>query len=639
MGVTVAPPAGKAHFNAKYVTVKGVDVALIELGRTIAEMQKEGIEPLPLAEVAPAAGASIEMVGLPFERGDRQAERQVRRARCAEGTRRPDVVEHSSYWYDLHVNDCAALGLGATGSPMIDQSGRVYGVFSTRLDASEAQQPCYIGAPCEIGASGERGARGTSYVTDATTFSKCFNAQGELDLSVTGCQLDPGIGEYPGRLPRIVTPTYGEPPLPTTWKVTFDGARATHFRYKVGPAGSVDCRAPGDYSEPLPIANGLTGVAVPQQPGLYALCLLTGSGEAGGPEWQAFEHPTVVVEKVLAGAEVDPKATLITAEQWFGFGQELLEIYRDVATAHDARFQIEYGSVATPDVVTAPDRTWTVRVGWDQREGLSADVGAFILCHELGHALGGFPFKDSSRAQATGMVSGQYGTVVSAEGNADYFAAKECLPRLWANQRPLNETFAQTASDYARARCDEVWQGVDERNLCYRTLAMAEPFASWSGGKDSSSSFHLDTPDPLVVSAISVAHPHLQCRVDTILQGALCRVKFRGTEIPGLIPPYDALINNPPASEAAAAPNSCVEGLGARPACWFIQNTPQPPDCMGAPELGECATLDGRSVIRTCFPGRGLVVEKCTEPQVCLSDDSGAYCGAPTPSEPENPQP
>jgi hypothetical protein len=58
--------------------------------------------------------------------------------------------------------------------------------------------------------------------------------------------------------------------------------------------------------------------------------------------------------------------------------------------------------------------------------GLTPDAYAAIVCHELGHVIGGSPFQTITLAEWA-----------SAEGQSDFFAANVCLPRYF---RSLNES-------------------------------------------------------------------------------------------------------------------------------------------------------------------------------------------------------
>ncbi|WP_159396815.1 trypsin-like peptidase domain-containing protein [Sorangium cellulosum] len=623
-----------------YVTMKGADVALIELDHTIGELQALGIEPLPLAGAAPAAGAPIELAGVPVEHdGGAYAQQYVRRARCAEGDRRPDVVEHTWYWHDMHVNECQGMGPGASGGPALDQLGRVFGVFNSHFTTLQPLDTCYVNYPCEVGdGQPERGVEGASYVVDATTVAACFDAEGRFDLTSAGCTLAPGLtASLPEPPSRIDTPTQGDPPEPSTWGVSLSPASHTHYRYKVGPVQSVDCRSAEGYSDPIGIEDDrIATLAVPAEEGLYAMCILTGSVDAYGATWQPTEHPTVIVKKVREVDEVasGPDAIDVTTEQVFDIAHRAVEIYQGHAAAHDARFLVNYGTAFNTLIDIQADRDWQINLGVTLRkQGLTPpDIVAFITCHEMGHALGGFPFKrgPAQTAQVEGLATGQYGTVSSAEGQSDYFASKECLPRVWAADLEVNAMFRATVSEYAKTRCDAAWEDVDAQNLCYRIAAVAEGFGIWRRGSDPGESTipvpRLDTPSTIEVPGTNADNPPGQCRVDTIFQGALCGTKFRGTDIPGLIPPYEQVLTLSPEVEAAAAPDSCTEGPGSRPRCWFAPNATAA-DCTGIPPTGKCDVVDGQSAQVFCDDENGIQVTICEPGAPCTVDEDGwAFC-------------
>ncbi|HTN90256.1 MAG TPA: trypsin-like peptidase domain-containing protein [Sorangium sp.] len=621
-------------FRIAYVTLKGVDLALIELDRTIGEFQAIGIEPLPLADAAPAAGEPVELVGVPVEHdGGEYQDRYLRRARCKQGARRPDVVEHYWYWRDMHVYDCRGMGPGAVGGPALDQHGRVFGVFSTHFKTAEPLDPCYLNYPCEVG-GGEppRGVKGASYVADATGIAPCFDAEGRLDLTNAGCQLDPGGHASLIQIPsRIARPAQGEPSEPSVWGVRLASTSDTHYRYKVGPIESVDCRSAEGYSEPIRAEDDrLASLPVPAREGLYALCILAGSGDVGGAGWQSAEHPTVVVKKVreVAAVESGTGATTITSEQVFDIAIHAVDAYRDHARDNQARLVVSYGTAPSARLEIAADRTWRIHLGVElRRQGLTPpDVAAFIACHEIGHALGGFPFKHTGQQvqQVQGLEMGQFGTVSSAEGQADYFASKECLPRLWSAEREVNARFRETVTAYVKTRCDEAWDGVEAQDLCYRLAAVAEAFGRWT---ERIPVPDLSTPDTSEQAVTNYYNPPPQCRADTIFQGALCQTKFRGTAIPGLIPPYEQALTFSAEVEAAAAPDSCTEGLGARPRCWFAPDVAAP-DCTGIPELGTCEEVDGQTAVVTCDSMNGLQKFPCLPTGPCRIDEEGwAVCG------------
>lgn len=186
-------------------------------------------------------------------------------------------------------------------------------------------------------------------------------------------------------------------------------------------------------------------------------------------------------------------------------------------------------------------RTWYVNMygGMARHRSVTPDAFALVLCHEIGHHMGGYP--------ARGWAA--------AEGQADYFATHSCARDLWEGEVEVNAGFRGKIGN-AEEKCDAVWADTSARDLCYRILAASESLAGVLGGGGRVS---LETTDPRRVWSTSMSHPRGQCRLDTYVAGALCDVSFDT----GLIP----------RRKSDLGVNSCVrsEGLetGVRPQCWY----------------------------------------------------------------------
>lgn len=179
------------------------------------------------------------------------------------------------------------------------------------------------------------------------------------------------------------------------------------------------------------------------------------------------------------------------------------------------------------------------------RDGLMA-----ILCHELGHHLGGAP--RSPRGRSTKL------SWSSAEGQADFYAASRCLPLVWGEEGKQNERFeipqmsdAKDQIKMANDRCPA------DDPLCSRIamagLVVGRVFASLKEGHRLPS---LNYKDQLEVSFSYYQHPSPQCRLDTFVAGAKC---FEARE--------RAFDQDDPSKGPCP-----LEGEGARPRCWFFPN-------------------------------------------------------------------
>lgn len=162
-----------------------------------------------------------------------------------------------------------------------------------------------------------------------------------------------------------------------------------------------------------------------------------------------------------------------------------------------------------------------------------------VLCHELGHFMGGAPKKKRGTSHKRSWSS--------AEGQADYFVGAKCLPYLLKQKIDSTPLFGNESEiEEILVRC-----GKDE--VCQRTLlaglSITKVFASLKNYYEMPSFHRFDRSE---VWETVFGHPEPQCRLDTILAGLNC------SDSP--LKQFDAL--DPLSS-------SCYNKDGSRPRCWF----------------------------------------------------------------------
>jgi hypothetical protein len=183
---------------------------------------------------------------------------------------------------------------------------------------------------------------------------------------------------------------------------------------------------------------------------------------------------------------------------------------------------------------------------------ITTDGYALVLCHEIGHHLGGKPLSSSW---------------ASNEGQADYFATSKCLRKYFSQQDNAAIVANMLVPDKVQTHCFKSFGPSTDHAICVRGalagLAMANVFEalakgggarSWGKSSTPSNQTKPDftTPDTSVVTSTFDRHPKAQCRLDTYFAGAVCEVSSS----------VDFSYND----EVSGA---CTNGVSARPACWY----------------------------------------------------------------------
>jgi hypothetical protein len=198
---------------------------------------------------------------------------------------------------------------------------------------------------------------------------------------------------------------------------------------------------------------------------------------------------------------------------------------------------------------------WQVNMygGLARRPEVTIDGFTLVVCHEIGHHLGGFPFVSIWGAD---------------EGQADYYATTHCAQQFWGDELEKNATFRDVIPAGPKAKCDAAWRTEDAQNLCYRTMMAGKSLADLlSALGDTTADF--DTPDTHVVRTTNHDHPEGQCRLDTYMAGATCTQDYEKDIIPGK---SFGSSRNGREAEGESAQHYCASRdfeQGTRPLCWF----------------------------------------------------------------------
>lgn len=145
--------------------------------------------------------------------------------------------------------------------------------------------------------------------------------------------------------------------------------------------------------------------------------------------------------------------------------------------------------------------------GFARLEGMTPDGLAVTGCHEIGHGLGGGPYKNPSM--------GTEGS--SVEGQSDYYATAVCLPLVLKylkqtrppKARPVHTSFCGRQSRY-------------DLRFCQRMFAALESDVEFF--KRNGDYVYFDAHSNVQAASIDTSpsfYPDAQCRLDTMIHGIL----------------------------------------------------------------------------------------------------------------------
>lgn len=148
--------------------------------------------------------------------------------------------------------------------------------------------------------------------------------------------------------------------------------------------------------------------------------------------------------------------------------------------------------------------------GLARRVEVGVEGFALVLCHELSHAYGGIPYIQTV-------------SKMSAEGQADYAGAKDCLKAVL----PVLESFEVeilpqlSPGEYAAQYCGAIYDDTDAGySVCVRQYAAAQSLGNLLATLNGESVPNFETPDPTVVKKTLTSYPATtQCRLDTYNNG------------------------------------------------------------------------------------------------------------------------
>ena len=238
-------------------------------------------------------------------------------------------------------------------------------------------------------------------------------------------------------------------------------------------------------------------------------------------------------------------ASALTTEEAKDIGQELEKVYDPLAKSAGVKFELSWLLDQTHvGAYGGPGSTgWSINVwgGLIDHPMMTADAFRMILCHEVGHSIGGKPMAKIGRFDT------------SMSGQPDYYASSVCMKLLLQNSpyAPSSE------HPVIQSACGKKFKTWDEQQLCQRIGIAGLEAALFLYDVTNDVLPRPESPDHSVAQTINLTHPNSQCRFDTFFAGALCDYRPKGKVVNEIDEVHKACENDP---------------LTKRPLCWFVKD-------------------------------------------------------------------
>lgn len=247
-------------------------------------------------------------------------------------------------------------------------------------------------------------------------------------------------------------------------------------------------------------------------------------------------------------SKFDKNANTMTEEKFLAIIKRVSDVYAPIVESKGATLDmINNWDDGTVNAYAHRDGSvWHVSMfGGLARHKLTTEDGFMnVVCHELGHHIGGAPKYGGGADWAAN------------EGQADYFGSLKCMRRVLEKDDNIAIVAGMTIDAEATKQCEAVYKNASEVALCQRIAMAGKSLGSLLGDLGGNSKVNFNTPDKKIVKRTNDAHPAAQCRLDTYFNAGLC----------------DKSVSDD-VSETSPIPGTCIKKdgykVGSRPLCWY----------------------------------------------------------------------
>lgn len=267
---------------------------------------------------------------------------------------------------------------------------------------------------------------------------------------------------------------------------------------------------------------------------------------------EASDYQNVRIERLNSKPETKIEESLITKKDFNRLIDSVKKVYVPIFKKQYLNFRIEAqwddNQMNAFAGVRGYDRFILLSGGYARHKFMTEDAYLSVICHEVGHHLGGFPKKSTNPWS-------------SSEGQADYFSTLKCMKEVLRGDEN-NQLISASLNlpDSVKKDCKFQFPIAEDYQICLRSAKAAEDYGRVVADIDSKGEDHnvsLLSPAAEVVTETNLKYPSAQCRVDTKYQGALCNVSTLSRM-----------------DDEDEAKGSChfnnFNIIGNRPGCWFV---------------------------------------------------------------------
>jgi len=251
----------------------------------------------------------------------------------------------------------------------------------------------------------------------------------------------------------------------------------------------------------------------------------------------------------------------LTKEQFDRAIDKVETLYAPIVSSMGGTLQIErnWDDGTVNAYASQSGKTWKVAMfgGLARHETITEDAMSLVVCHELGHHIGGAPKKGGSTSGGWWGGSTSTSSWASNEGQADYFANLKCLRHVFLHDNNIAIVSKMTVPAIVTEKCNKSTKGNAEDNaICVRASMAGKSVSDLFSVLGKLPDTKFDSPDSAVVSHTDDNHPKAQCRLDTYFNGSLCDISM-----------------NEDVSQKDETKGTCNtstgQKIGIRPLCWF----------------------------------------------------------------------